>query len=141
MSYSILDSFPLQRIDQMVNATASHELLSFMDTYSGYNKIKMHPPNEDKRAFITDREVYYYKVIPFRLKNAGATFQRIINKIFKELIEHTMKVYVDDILVKSLQNTNHVQHLCEAFDHLQKYRVRLNPKKCTFELVSEKFLG
>ena len=59
----------------------------------------------------------------FGLKNAEATFQRMVNKVFKELIRHTMEVYVDDMLVKSLRCTDHVQHLSEAFDGLQKYKV------------------
>ena len=69
---------------------AGHELLNFMDAYSYYNQIKMHPPDEDKITFTTGRRIYCYIVIPFRLKNAGATFQRMINKVFKDLIEGTM---------------------------------------------------
>jgi len=68
-----------------------------MDTYSGYNQIKMHSPDEDKTAFTTGREIYCYKVVPFRLKNAEAT---LVNKVFKNLIGNTMEVYVDDTLVK-----------------------------------------
>ena len=68
------DPFPLLWIDQTVDATAGNELLSFMDAYSGYNQIKMYPPNEDKTTFLTDRGTYCYKVMPFGLKNAGATF-------------------------------------------------------------------
>ena len=67
------DSFPLLRIDQLVEATVSHELLSFMNAYFGYNQIKMQPSDEDKTAFSTGRGVYCYKVMPFGLKNARAT--------------------------------------------------------------------
>ncbi|KAK1580997.1 hypothetical protein Q3G72_002138 [Acer saccharum] len=74
------DSFPLPRIDQLVNATAEHETLSFMDAYSGYNHIRMHKPDEEKTAFTTDQGLYYYTVMPFGLKNAGATYQRLVNK-------------------------------------------------------------
>ena len=102
------DSYPLPRIDQLVEATAGHELLSFMDTYSGYNQIKMHPPDEDMTAFTTGWGIYCYKVMPFRLKNVGATFQQMVNAIFKDLIENTLEVYVDDILVKSVQHTDHL---------------------------------
>ena len=70
----------------MVDATAGHELLSFMEAYSGYNQIKMHPLDEDKTAFTTGRAIYYYEVMPLDLKNAGATFQWMVNQIFKELI-------------------------------------------------------
>ena len=60
----------------------------------------MHPPDEDKTAFTTDPGIYYYKVMPFGLKNAGATFQWMVNKVFKDLIGNIMEVYVDDLLVK-----------------------------------------
>jgi len=70
------DDHPLPRIDQLVEATAGHDLLSFMNAYSGYNQIRMHPPYEDKTRFITDSAVYCYKMMPFGLKNAGETFQR-----------------------------------------------------------------
>ncbi|KAL5561391.1 hypothetical protein UlMin_031138 [Ulmus minor] len=76
------DSFPLPRIDQLVDATAGHELLSFMDAYSGYNQIRMHQPDQEHTAFLTDQGLYCYKVMPFGLKNAGATYQRLVNKIF-----------------------------------------------------------
>ncbi|GMH21489.1 hypothetical protein Nepgr_023331 [Nepenthes gracilis] len=67
------DSFPLPRIDLLVDSTAEHELLSFMDAYSGYNQIRMSPKDEEHTSFITDQCTYCYKVMPFGLKNAGAT--------------------------------------------------------------------
>ena len=76
------DSFPLPRIDQLVDVTAGHELLSFMDAYSGYNQIRMNKADEEKTAFTTDQGLYCYKVMPFGLKNAGATYQRLVNRIF-----------------------------------------------------------
>ncbi|CAL8132446.1 unnamed protein product [Prunus armeniaca] len=69
------DRFPLPRIDQLVDATAGHELLSFMDAYSGYNQIFMHPTHREHTTFITDRGFYCYNVMPFGLKNVGATYQ------------------------------------------------------------------
>jgi len=82
-----------------------------MDAYSEYNQIKMHSPNEDKMTFITDWGIYCYKVMPFRLKNIGATFQRMVNKVFKDLIGSTMEVYVDDMLVKSVQYMDHLARI------------------------------
>ncbi|KAK1578445.1 hypothetical protein Q3G72_030307 [Acer saccharum] len=76
------DSFPLPRIDQLVDATVRHELLSFMDAYSGYNQIRMNKTDEEKTAFTMDQGLYCYKVMPFGLKNAGATYQRLLNRIF-----------------------------------------------------------
>ncbi|CAL2246892.1 unnamed protein product [Prunus armeniaca] len=95
------DSFSLPRIDQFVDAIAGHALLSFIDAYSGYNQIFMHPDDQAHTSFITERGLYYYKVMPFGLKNAGATYQLLVNSIFAPLIGNTMEVYVDDMLVKS----------------------------------------
>ena len=77
------DSFSLPKIDQLIDATSGHWLLSHMDVFAGYNLIRMAFEDEEYTIFITDKEIYYYKVMPFRLKNASATCQWLINKIFK----------------------------------------------------------
>lgn len=87
---------------------AGHELLNFMDAYSGYNQIPMFPPDEEHTSFITDKGLYCYKAVPFGLKNAEATYQRLVNRIFINLIGKTMEVYVDDMLVKSRRSTDHL---------------------------------
>ncbi|KAL5582068.1 hypothetical protein UlMin_014510 [Ulmus minor] len=135
------DSFPLPRIDQLVDATAGHELLSFMDAYSGYNQIRMHEGDQEHTAFLTNQGLYCYKVMPFGLKNAGATYQRLVNKTFKDQIGKTMEVYVDDMLVKSLKTEEHIQNLRETFEILRRYKMKLNPSKCAFGVSSGKFLG
>ncbi|CAL9026207.1 unnamed protein product, partial [Prunus brigantina] len=135
------DSFSLPRIDQLVDATAGHELLSFMDAYSGYNQIFMHPTDREHTAFITDRGLYCYNVMPFGLKNAGATYQRLVNKIFAELIGTSMEVYVDDMLVKSRTANDHLRNLSLMFGKLKQYNMRLNTSKCAFGVASGKFLG
>ena len=76
------DSFPLPRIDLIVDATAGHELLSFMDAFSGYNQISMDPGDQEKTSFVTAQGTYCYRVMPFGLKNAGATYQRLVNRMF-----------------------------------------------------------
>ncbi|XP_052193952.1 uncharacterized protein LOC127802277 [Diospyros lotus] len=135
------DSFPLPRIDQLVDATTGHQLLSFMDAYSEYNQIPMNPSEEEHTSFITDLGLYCYKVMPFGLKNAGATYQRLVNTMFKAQIGRTMEVYVDDTLVKSEQVADHVRDLGEMFNILRSYRMKLNPLKCAFGVASGKFLG
>ncbi|KAL5581058.1 hypothetical protein UlMin_013500 [Ulmus minor] len=135
------DSFPLPRIDQLVDATTGHELLSFMDAYSGYNQIRMHEGDQEHTAFLTNQGLYCYKVMPFGLKNAGATYQRLVNKMFKDQIGKTMEVYVDDMLVKSLKTEEHIQNLRETFEILRRYKMKLNPSKCAFGVSSGKFLG
>ena len=135
------DSYPLPRIDQLMDATSDHELLTFMDAFSGYNQIRMAPEDEEKIAFITNRGLYCYRVMPFGLKNAGAIYQQLVNKIFKEQIGRNMEVYMDDMLVKSKSSMNHVVDLEETFGTLRKYKMKLNPTKCAFEVTSRKFLG
>ena len=135
------DCFPLPRIDQLVDATAGHEVLSFMDAYSGYNQITMHPPDEEHTSFRTDTGLYCYKVMPFGLKNAGATYQRLVNLMFQKQIGNNMEVYVDDMLVKSKKAGGHIKDLEECFNILRQYRMKLNPQKCSFGVGSGKFLG
>ncbi|XP_024035481.1 uncharacterized protein LOC127899240 [Citrus sinensis] len=135
------DSFPLPKIDQLVDSTAGHGLLSFMDAFSGYNQIPMDEQDEESTAFITNMGLFCYRVMPFGLKNAGATYQRLVNKIFKPLIGHTMEVYVDDMITKSKEPRDHVKHLEETFELLRKYEMKLNSEKCAFGVSSGKFLG
>ena len=80
------DSFPLPRIDQLVDSTAGHKLLTFIDVFSGYNQIMMKEDDQEKMTFITSKGLFYYRVIPFRLKNAGVTYQRLMNKMFHNQI-------------------------------------------------------
>ena len=112
------DSFPLPRIDKIVDASAGHGMLSFLDAFSRYHQIPMHPPDGEKTSFITPHGLYCYNVMPFELKNAGVTYQRLVTKMFRPLLDSTMEVYIDDMLVKSKQRPNHVTHLQQAFDLL-----------------------
>nr|CAN71500.1 hypothetical protein VITISV_007955 [Vitis vinifera] len=135
------DCFPLPRIDQIVDSTAGQGMLSFLDAFSGYHQILMSPADEEKTAFITPHDLYCYKVMPFGLKNAGATYQRLMTKIFKPLIGHTVEVYIDDIVVKGKTREEHVLHLQEVFHLLRKYDMKLNPSKYAFGVSVDKFLG
>jgi len=135
------DSFPLPRIDQLVDGTAGQELLSFMDAYLGYNQIMMNEPDQEDTSFITDMGLYCYRVMPFGLKNAGATYPRLVNAMFKPQIGKTMEMYIDDMLVKSKKATDHMDHLSEMFAILHKYDMKLNHLKCSFGIESGKLLG
>lgn len=132
------DNFSLPRIDQIVNFTAGHEMLSFLDVYSGYHQIPMYPPDKEKTSFITPHKLYCSKVAPFGLKNVRATYQRLITKIFKPLIGRTVEVYIDDIVVKGRTRGEHAQHLKEVFHLLREYDIKLNPSKCTFGASARK---
>ena len=135
------DSFPLPRIDQIVDASIGHDMLSFLDAFSGYHQIPMHPPDVEKTSFITPQGLYYYNVMPFGLKNVGATYQRLVTKMFKPLLDSTMEVYIDDMLVKSKQRPDHAAHLQQTFDLLREYDMKSNPLKCAFGVSAGRFLG
>jgi len=135
------DSFPLPRIDQLMDFTAGHKLLTFMDAFSRYNQIKMAEEDQEKTAFITSQGIYCYKVMPFGLKNVGATYQRLVNKMFSKQTGRNMKVYVDDMLVKSREELAHLDDLKEMFATFTQYQMKLNPSKCAFGVALEKFLG
>lgn len=125
----------------MVDAASGHEMISFMDAFSGYNQIKMKQEDEEKTSFITSLGTYCYKVMPFGLKNAGATYQRLMTKIFRHQINRNFEVYVDDMLVKSRRKEDHLQDLKETFKVLREHDMKLNPEKCAFGVNSGKFLG
>ena len=76
------DNYPLPQIDSLVDSTARHQLLGFMDTFSGYNQIKLNEANQEKTSFVTSQGLFYYKVMPFGFKNVGATYQRLMNRMF-----------------------------------------------------------
>ena len=80
------DSYPLPRIDQLVDLIAGHRLLSFMDAFFGYNQIRMDEADQKKTSFITSQGLFCYKVMPFNLKNARATYQRLVNHMFRPQI-------------------------------------------------------
>ena len=135
------DSYPLPRIDTLVDSTARHELLSFMDAFSGYNQIKMNEEDQKRHFFVTSQGLFCYKVMPFGLKNVGATYQRLMNKVFAHQIGRNIQVYVDDMLAKILRENNHLNDLQETFNTLRSYNMKLNPSKCAFGVTVGKFLG
>ena len=101
----------------------------------------MFPRDEEHTAFVIDRGLYCYRIMPFGLKNAGATYQRPVNKIFAELLGISMEVYIDDMLVKSVVAQDHVTHLDQTFSILCQTNMMLNPSKCTIAVGAGKFLG
>ena len=135
------DSYPLLRVDVLVDSTARHQLLSFMDAFSSYNQIRMHEDDQEKTSFVTNQGLFCYRIMPFELKNAGATYQRLMNRMFAPQIGRNVQVYVDDILVKSRREEDHLKDLKETFDTLCSYNMKLNPGKCAFRVTAGKFLG
>ena len=131
----------MPRIDQLVDTTIGYKLPSFMNAYSGYNQILMYEPNEEHTSFTTDQGLYYYKAMPFGLKNARATYQRLVNGMFKDRIGKSIEVNVEDMLVKSKTARDHLEYLNQMLNILKKYRIKLNPLNCAFRVRSGKFLG
>jgi hypothetical protein len=102
------DEFPLPRIDSLVDATASSELMSLLDCYSGYHQIWMKKEDEPKTSFITPSGTYCYLQMPKGLKNAGGSFSRMIAKVLHSQIGRNVLTYVDDTIVKSTKQENHI---------------------------------
>ena len=94
-------SYPLPSIDALVDSASGSKMLSFLDAFSGYNQIKMHPRDESKTTFMTETCSYCYKVMWFGLKNAGATYQRLMDRILALMLRRNVQAYVDDMMVTS----------------------------------------
>ena len=124
----------------MVDVTAGHEFPSFIDAYFGYNKIRMHPNYQEHTAFLTNQGLYCYKVMPLGLKSAGATYQSLVNKMFKKWIGSKMEVSMDNMLVKILKAKEHIENLRETFNILREYKMKFNSTKCAFGVSLGKFL-
>ncbi|XP_073064019.1 uncharacterized protein [Primulina eburnea] len=135
------DCYPLPRIDQLVDSTARHQYLCMLDAYQGYHQIPLAVEDQDKVSFITSEGTFCYVVMPFGLKNAGATYQRLMDRVFSEQVGRNVEVYVDDIMVKSKDSSQLVPDLVETFATLKSYGLKLNPQKCIFGVRSGKFLG
>jgi len=138
---SLKDNFPLPHIDTLVDNTTKFSLFSFMDGFSGYNQIKMAPEDMEKTTFITLWGTFCYKVMSFGLKNAGATYQRAMVALFHDMMHKEIEVYVDDMIAKSESEEEHILNLRKLFERLRKFKLKLNPAKCTFGVRSGKLLG
>ena len=101
----------------------------------------MHEIDQEKTSFVTSQGLFCYKVMPFSLKNVGTTYQRLMNMMFTQQIGRNFHVYVDDMLVKSQREEDHLEDLRETFDTLRSYNMKLNLGKCAFVVTAGKFLG
>jgi hypothetical protein len=131
----------LPRIDQVIDSTASYDLLSFFDAYSGYHQIPLYEPDQIKTSFITTYGAYCYVTMPFGLKNAGATYQRTMQRCMHGQIGWNIHAYIDDVVVKTKQSDTLLDDLKETFANLRRYRMKLNPEKCTFGVPAGYLLG
>jgi hypothetical protein len=134
------DEFPLQRIDSLVDAAASLELMSLLDCYSGYHQIWM-KEDEPKTSFITPSGTYCYLRMPEGLNNAGGSFSRMTAKVLHSQIGRNVLTYVDDIIVKSTKQENNITDLQETFANFRQAGLKLNPEKCVFGVKKGKCWG
>ena len=118
--------------DMLVDSTANNELLSFMVGFSGYDQILIVVDDISKTAFRCPGSLgmFEWLVMPFDLKNTGATYQRVMNAIFHDMLGHHMEVYINDIVVKSKKVVEHVNHLRKSFERMRLHQLKLNPQKC-----------
>jgi hypothetical protein len=135
------DPFPLPRIDQIIDSMAGCARLSFLDTYLGYNQIKLKKEDEEKKVFITPYDIFCYQVMPFGLKNAGATYQRMVQNCLGRQIGQNIQVYIDDVVITTRKEKSLTDDLKETFDNLDRYKLKLNPTKCSFGVLAGQLLG
>jgi len=112
-------------------------MLSFIDAFLRYHQIPLYIEDQEKTTFVTDRGLHCYRVMSFVLMNARAIYMRLVNKIFEPLLEKTMEVHMDDMIVKSMHDAEHDKGLWGTFEILQRYDMKLRPKKCVSRVQSE----
>jgi len=100
----------------MIDSTTRHDALSFMDCTERYNQIQMAMADQEATAFCTPKGIFCYKVMPLGLKNAGATYQRVMQNIFDDMLHKIIECYVDDLVVKSEKKFDHIQDLRQVFE-------------------------
>ena len=115
--------------------------MSFLDAFQGYYQIPLALDDQEKTTFVTPIGNYHYRVMLFGLKNARSTYQRMMTRMFKPQLGKNIKVYIDDMVVKSKADSEHINDLRNIFEILRKHKLRFNASKCSFGVGSSKFLG
>ena len=131
----------MPKIDQLVDAVYGHPRMSFLDAFQGYHRISLAIENQEKTTFISPDANYHYTIMSFKLKNARATYQRMMTRMLRDKIGHTLKVYVDDMVVESKRKEGHIDDLKEVVEMLRRHKLCLNADKCAFGVGVGKFLG
>nr|KYP60896.1 Transposon Ty3-I Gag-Pol polyprotein [Cajanus cajan] len=137
------DEYPMPIAETMIDAAAGNEIITLLDGYSGYNQIYITANDVSKTIFRCPGAlgIYEWVMMPFGLKNAGATYQRAMNLIFHDLIGKFVQVYIDDIIVRSKRKEDHLNHLKLSFERMTKHGLKMNPLKCAFGVTAGEFLG
>ncbi|GBC25874.2 retroviral-like aspartic protease 1 [Rhizophagus irregularis DAOM 181602=DAOM 197198] len=135
------DNYPLPRIDELLDSLQDAQWFTTLDLALGYWQIKVRAEDQEKTAFITKFGTYEFKVMPFGLCNALATFQRTMDKVLHGIKEKFVLVYLDDIIIYSKTFKDHIQHLEEVLNRIRKANLRLKAEKCHFAVAELQFLG
>ncbi|CAL2271628.1 unnamed protein product [Prunus armeniaca] len=137
------DEYPMPMADMLVDGAAHNQMLSFMDGNAGYNQIMMAEEDIHKIAFMCPGHIgaFEYTVMPFGLRNAGATYQRAMNSVIHDMIGHSLEVYIDDVVIKSPEEGNHMTNLRKAFLRMRQHKLKMNSKNCVFGVQAGNFLG
>ncbi|GJY27675.1 reverse transcriptase domain-containing protein [Tanacetum coccineum] len=135
------DGYPLPKIDWKVESLYGYPFKCFLDAYKGYHQIKMVKEDEEKTAFITTQGIFCYAKMSFELKNAGATYQHLVDKAFQKQIGQNLEVYLDDLIIKSRTEQEVIKDIEEMFKTIREINMKFNPKKCTFGMREGTFLG
>ncbi|GJY61114.1 reverse transcriptase domain-containing protein [Tanacetum coccineum] len=136
-----MDGYPLPEIDWKVESLCGYPFKCFLDAYKGYHQIKMAREDEEKTTFIMSQGIFCYLKMLFGLKNAGATYQRLVDKAFQKQNGRNLEVYVDDLVIKSRTEEEIIQDIAETFKTLREINMKLDPKKCTFRMREGMFLS
>jgi hypothetical protein len=138
-----MDGYPMPAADLLVDAAAGHKVISFMDGNAGYNQIFMSIEGISKTVFRCPGHICLFEwiVMTFGLKNAGATYQRAMNYIFHELIGKILEIYIDDVVIKSLDHESHLDDVRKTLECTRKHGLKMNPNKCAFGVSAGEFMG
>nr|GEU57807.1 reverse transcriptase domain-containing protein [Tanacetum cinerariifolium]GEU94424.1 reverse transcriptase domain-containing protein [Tanacetum cinerariifolium] len=135
------DGYPLPKIDWKVESLCGYPFKFFLDTYKGYHQIKMAEDDEEKTTFVKSQGIFCYSKMSFGLKNARATYQRLVDKAFQKQIGQNLEVYVEDLVIKSRMEKEVIKDTEETFKTLREINMKLNPKKCAFGMREGTLLG
>ncbi|GFW36446.1 retrovirus-related Pol polyprotein from transposon 297 [Trichonephila clavipes] len=135
------DSYPLPRIDDTLINLSGHKWFSTLDLKSGYWQVEIHPEDREKTAFTSGQGLWQFKVMPFGLCNAPATFERLMETVLKGLTFEACLIYLDDVIIGGRTFEEHLQNIRKVLSKLSDANLKLNPSKCKFFQKEVNYLG